>query len=754
MTLPKYLLLFITALFVLFPAGAQEIPASEAGSPDESDGTDTPVIALVLQGGGALGIAHIAVIDEIERLGIPIDMVVGTSMGAIVGGLYSAGYTPAELEALIGDTDWMQLFIPDPPYYKKSIHQRYDESRYISFSFSRTGESTARGLISDRNILAYMDRLTLDFPDNMDFDTLPRKFRAVALDINTSEKVVIGEGSLTDAMRASMGIPGFFAPYELDGSILVDGGVVDNLPIEVARDLGADYIIAVQLSGGMDYTPEELKSSPLSSVARAIDLLLYQNVKHQLDMADFVLDIDLTGYQPADFGKGDEILERGRIAVEESADGFLKVRDEVLVFGTSSELREYPVPPVAGVRIEGASARDLKRIEPLLKPFEGNYPDEEIIETLVNELTSSGHYETVRISRELTREGESDLVLSLKKNNRTNSFNVGVLSGSTYSGNVMSREVFSGAVILRDLLIPDSKWTFGFQMSDAPGLSFGYLQYRKPFYLNLSYSLSTDITLFPSGDSGSFQLRTNRGELALGVNPANIFNIFAGAVFDASTPRDAYDEIPAGILETPLALLHTRFEVLTLDSFIFPERGVHSSTGLYSHFGGTSGRDGFYVLDTFGTLALPVSGSLSFELEWQLGTDFSIEGDSSRSAPALYKPVLSNRRMFPGVLDYSDQYGSYVGGISMLWKYNFSARSGEILFPVYALAQGAVGFAFQDSAQFRSPMDSLSWHAALGGGVRLTDAFGVMMRIGPWAGSDHRVKPYIAIDIGSFGIRN
>ncbi|MDC7239477.1 MAG: patatin-like phospholipase family protein, partial [Spirochaetales bacterium] len=444
MTLPKYLLLFITALFVLFPAGAQEIPASEAGSPDESDGTDTPVIALVLQGGGALGIAHIAVIDEIERLGIPIDMVVGTSMGAIVGGLYSAGYTPAELEALIGDTDWMQLFIPDPPYYKKSIHQRYDESRYISFSFSRTGESTARGLISDRNILAYMDRLTLDFPDNMDFDTLPRKFRAVALDINTSEKVVIGEGSLTDAMRASMGIPGFFAPYELDGSILVDGGVVDNLPIEVARDLGADYIIAVQLSGGMDYTPEELKSSPLSSVARAIDLLLYQNVKHQLDMADFVLDIDLTGYQPADFGKGDEILERGRIAVEESADGFLKVRDEVLAFGTSSELREYPVPPVAGVRIEGASARDLKRIEPLLKPFEGNYPDEEIIESVLNELTANDHYETVRISRELTGEGESDLVLSLKKNNRTNSFNVGVLSGSTYSGNVMSREVFSG----------------------------------------------------------------------------------------------------------------------------------------------------------------------------------------------------------------------------------------------------------------------------------------------------------------------
>ncbi|MFH2113769.1 MAG: patatin-like phospholipase family protein, partial [Spirochaetota bacterium] len=229
---------------------------------------ERPTVALVLEGGGALGLAHIGVITAIEALGIPVDIVVGTSMGAIVGGLYAIGYDSAGLETMAAETDWLDLFSENLPARSDPYKSRESQSRYFaSVQFDRYGLRGSGGLLTGMKILTYMDCLVSGIPSPVDFDTLPRRFRAVATDISTGKAVVLRDGSIADAMRASMGIPGVFAPHRIDGLFLMDGGIVDNLPVDVARDLGADVVIAVDLLGGFDSNRKTLERTPLEYMA-------------------------------------------------------------------------------------------------------------------------------------------------------------------------------------------------------------------------------------------------------------------------------------------------------------------------------------------------------------------------------------------------------------------------------------------------------------------------------------------------------
>jgi len=184
-----------------------------------------PRVAVVLSGGSALGLAHVGVLQVIERAGIPIDMILGTSMGSIVGGLYAAGYTPEQLESIVTKIDWTTVFSER----RDSPGDRYDwlkrERFPLRIGFDRNGISLGAGLLEGQNVLSLFTELTLHDLAVRDFDKLPVPYRAVAADLLSGEKVVISHGSLADAMRASMSIPGIFRPYEIDGRTVVDGGL-------------------------------------------------------------------------------------------------------------------------------------------------------------------------------------------------------------------------------------------------------------------------------------------------------------------------------------------------------------------------------------------------------------------------------------------------------------------------------------------------------------------------------------------------
>ena len=221
----------LVLLFLLFPL---------LGAAQEAQ----PKVGLVLSGGAARGLAHIGVLKALEEQGVRIDAIAGTSMGAVIGGLYASGYSIAELEQVALTMDWRQVLSDDPPRTDVPFRRKQDDRDFLikqRLSFRDDGSlGLPLGVIQGQNLALLLERLLVRSSDIRDFDRLPIPFRAVATDIANDQKVVFRSGHLPQVIRASMSIPAVFAPVELDGRLLVDGGMVDNIPVDVARDMGVD----------------------------------------------------------------------------------------------------------------------------------------------------------------------------------------------------------------------------------------------------------------------------------------------------------------------------------------------------------------------------------------------------------------------------------------------------------------------------------------------------------------------------------
>ena len=212
--------------------------------------TDRKKIGLVLGGGGARGIAHVGVIRVLEEMRVPIDYVAGTSMGSIIGGLYATGMTADQLEAAIRALNWSDIFADSTIRAERPFRRKRDDDLALfgpKFGVGPKSSLLPRGAISGQKIQFFLQTVTSERVQSKDFDALPIPFRAIAADIVTGKSVVISQGDLATAMRASMSIPGLFSPIEFEGHLLVDGGIVNNLPVNVVQGLGADTVIAVDV---------------------------------------------------------------------------------------------------------------------------------------------------------------------------------------------------------------------------------------------------------------------------------------------------------------------------------------------------------------------------------------------------------------------------------------------------------------------------------------------------------------------------
>ena len=282
---------------------------------------DKPVFALVLSGGGAKGIAHVPILKELDRRGIVPDMVLGTSMGALIGGFYAAGYTGEELERVINITDFMgmifQLYAVRENSTVTNPFLGYD-TNLLTVEFGIEGIGAANGLLDDQYVNAFIRRHLSKVLDVTDFDDLPIPFRCIGADVTNSRRIVFSSGSLFDAMRASMAIPLVFAPVQLDdGSYVMDGGLEDNMPVDLARELGADIVLAVDVGDVMGMYAAENKADTLSGAfTEFTDYLTRPNTMRQYGNADWVIVPDLTSYSAMDFGRIPEILKKGQEAVE------------------------------------------------------------------------------------------------------------------------------------------------------------------------------------------------------------------------------------------------------------------------------------------------------------------------------------------------------------------------------------------------------------------------------------------------------
>jgi len=259
-----------TLVFMVVVSAATPVASVEAPS------NDPPDLVLVLSGGGARGAAHIGVIRVLEELGIAPDMVVGTSMGAIIGGLYAAGWSPDDMEHLVREIDWENIFTDRMERRQRSFRRKQDDRPVMihgRLHFDGFKPVLPSGVIDGQRLELMLRTIEALSPTAEDFDDLPIPYRAVAAEIATGEAVVIGSGSLAVAMRASMSVPGVLPPVEIDGRNLVDGGISANLPIGIARQLGAQRIIAVDISSPL-LAEEDQGSGSFMSIYNRLNTLL------------------------------------------------------------------------------------------------------------------------------------------------------------------------------------------------------------------------------------------------------------------------------------------------------------------------------------------------------------------------------------------------------------------------------------------------------------------------------------------------
>src|SRR6185437_8584693 len=236
-----------------------------------------PSIGLVLEGGGALGFAHIGAIAWLEAHHIPVDYVAGTSMGGLVGGLYAAGNSPDDIRAFVGRIHWPGVLSGQVPFQSLGYRRKEDRLAYpnrLELGLKH-GIGVPKGLNSGAAVGLLFDRTLVPYYDLKSFDDLPIPFRCVATELTTGKKHVFEDGSLAQAMRATMSIPGMFAPVQQGNNIYSDGAAVDNLPVDVARQMGAEVIIAVYLDTG-PVKPESL-SSPLAVAGRNVSIMVAAN---------------------------------------------------------------------------------------------------------------------------------------------------------------------------------------------------------------------------------------------------------------------------------------------------------------------------------------------------------------------------------------------------------------------------------------------------------------------------------------------
>ncbi len=375
---------------------------------------ERPKVGLVLGGGGARGAAHIGVLEELERLRVPVDCVAGTSMGALVAGAWAAGLSPAQMRAELAKADWNEMFQDDPEYAELAYRSKRLGQRFLPGSETGLAGLTATappGMVSGQKIKLFFNHLVRADAGEREIQQLALPLSIVATDIASGERVVLRDGSLTQAMRASMSVPGLMAPLNYRGRKLVDGGLVDNLPVrEVRERCGAEVVIAVNV-GSPPLRADQI-GGLLSVTAQMVILLTEQNVAASLATLgprDVDIRPELDPYTSADFAQAGAIADRGRQAAElhELRLAALAVAPaDYAAWRSRFIAAEPPALRVDAIEIAGAPGENTAVVQRYLGQQAGQPLDTERLNRDLLRAYGDGYYERVDYTL-LTEQGRT-----------------------------------------------------------------------------------------------------------------------------------------------------------------------------------------------------------------------------------------------------------------------------------------------------------------------------------------------------------
>lgn len=582
---------FLCSLLLASNAMAAAVTPAAAACGLREPGDTRPRIGLALGGGGARGIAHISVLRMIEELRIPIDCVAGTSMGALVGGLYASGMPVDQMEELVVSTDWKRLFNDSLERPERSYRRKQDDRDHLTtlgVGIKGSGLRLSPGLLQGERILAMFERSTLPVSAISDFDHLPIPYRAVATDLNTGQAVVLGRGSLAMAMRASMSLPGVFQPVEVDGRVLLDGGLANQVPIDVVRAMGADIVIAVDVGTPLRTLGGD--ASLLDVVSQISGMMTTGNTQRQLATIGRhdILVVPPLGdtVTTRDFEKAREALAIGAQAAQAARDQLARLAlpaDRYRIVMEARPAASSELPVIEFVRLENetdyADELLLSYLDiPTGQPIDPPQVEERLLRVYSLGTLSSVTYEVVR------EDGRTGVLLRARpKPHGPNYVQVGLTMNADFEGTHESN--LRAAVLFSPISRLGAEGRVSITVGSEPALKGEYyhpldIANRYLLYARAGYENPNMHVFNAAGDNvATYDVRTtgielralrefgNYGAAGLGMQRAQ-----GRARVEVGDPQLESFDFDQGNLFASIAIDR-------LDSLYFPRNGYYGSLG-------------------------------------------------------------------------------------------------------------------------------------------------------------------------------
>ena len=597
-------------------------------------------IGMALEGGGALGLAHIGVLQWFEEQHVPVDFIAGTSMGGLVGGFYATGLSPEEMKNLIEGLDWEEILSDRTPYEDLSFLRKQDQRAYPNSLVLglRKGLYLPAGLNSGQQIGMLIDRETLLYSGLPSFDSLPIPFRCVATDLVSAKQFVFKDGSLAEALRATMSIPGAFAPVHDGQHVYVDGGLVNNLPTDVVRQMGADIVIAVHL----ETPPVGAKDiqSLLSVLEQSVRVVVSEGEVRGLAGADAVVSVPLEHFGSSEFAKNVPIIEAGYEAAKSKSKllaGFALGAADWSEYVRERDSRKQTIRPVPQfIDVQGTSAPAQEDIRRHLKKFVGTALNIEKLDPALTQLTGTGRYDTLdyRIVERDTRPGL--LITVREKVSAPSTLQTAFEVDGSEAGDV--EYTLGTRLTLMDVAGFRSEWRTDFSFGDKYGVS---SELYRPFRAESKWFFA------PHADASdaAFQIYAKNDPLAyyriyrmnigsdLGYGFSRFSEVRVGyEVGELSTKlRLGTPEIPA--VDGRVGAARMRYIMDHTDDPVIPRRGfrVESNFHWFDSYPGTT--SAFPVLAARMEFFQPVSQVASFFLSSEGGSTL---GSTNTGVPQFF----------------------------------------------------------------------------------------------------------------------
>ena len=551
-----------------------------------------PRVCLVLSGGGARGAAHVGVLKVLEEMRVPVDCIAGTSMGSIVGGAYASGLPLGEMEQRLGDINSTLLFVERPPRDEIAMRRKQDD-RSILFGFEvglRDGEiKLPKGMVSGVQLEGVLRSLVRT--PARDFDKLPIPFRAVATDLETGTAVVIREGEVADAMRASMSVPGVIAPAERNGRVLVDGGLTDNLPVDVARAMGADVVIAVNL--GTPLLKRESLASALGVASQMINILTEQNVRASLASlraGDILIEPELEGFSAADFDALSRTVPIGEAAARKVAARLASLSVSAAEYDrirAKRERQDVERIVIDEVRISPLTLVNEESVRARLSATPGEPFDPKAVQADLRRLYGTGDFERVNYSIVDERDRRVLVVDAVEKSWGPDYLRLGLAFGTDFAGD----SFFNAAASYRRSWINTlgGEWRVDAQLGNASRIA---TELYQPVFVNRALFVAPRVELqrriqdvySDTQRVARFDVRSRYAGLDVGSEFGRFGEVRVGAVTGSVSANEQTGppELAPDTARVKQGAYTARFTFDQLDSVNFPRSGATARASVFA----------------------------------------------------------------------------------------------------------------------------------------------------------------------------